>query len=221
MSKIYLIRHGESEMNAMQNSLKPQEKVILGRCNWSPLSQKGVEEARNVGRYLNRQGIVFDHIACSPAVRTQQTASHALEQLLDHDTLYRVLNSIQLSESLLERCWGAWDFQLKNERHIVDYQNLLEHNPSVFWDYLPPSGESNADVAERVRSFIEEYMLSYENSAVFTHRGCICALLVDAFRLNPKDILNLWMGPGSVSILTYEHNQWQNYKAEVFTPNNA
>ena len=217
MNKIYLIRHGESEMNAYQDSLGAEDKVLLGRCNWSGLSSKGVGQAKGVGNYFMKQGIKFDDISSSSAVRAQQTAQYALEQMIDRDCLHTTLNGIKISERLLERSWGNWDFQNKSHPDIIAFQKLLETDPVAFMEYRPPMGESNKDVANRVRGFIEENVLDYRQAAVFLHRGPICALLIELFDLNPSGVIGLWMGPGSVSTITYDKG-WKEYETEIFTP---
>jgi len=218
MGKIYFIRHGESEMNAMQDSLSPENKIVLGQCNWASLSPEGIEQAKKVGTYLSKEGVMFDYVTASYAVRTQQTASFVLREMLDRDNFYKKINNVKLSESLLERSMGDWDFEPKVNENIVNYQRLLKEDSETFWKYSPPSGESYADVSYRVRKFIEENLFGYETSAVFTHRGCICSFLIDTFKLYPDDIIGLWMGPGSISTVTFDNKQWKNYKPEIYTP---
>lgn len=80
---LYLIRHGESEMN-----LDERRGLVGGRCSSSPLTQKGSEEARKLGSYLGRRGKKFDYVFSSTAVRALNTAKLSLSEMgLTTDTI--------------------------------------------------------------------------------------------------------------------------------------
>ncbi len=70
-SELYLIRHGESRMNTNTH-------LIGGRSNESPLTDKGVLQARLLGEYLLANNILPSKVFVSPALRTRQTAVHTL-----------------------------------------------------------------------------------------------------------------------------------------------
>ena len=72
--KLFLIRHGESEMNT-------SPELICGRSNSSELTNRGWEEALALGTRLKKLGVQPDEIYSSPAVRTIQTANITLEQM--------------------------------------------------------------------------------------------------------------------------------------------
>ena len=72
---LYLIRHGESEVNK-NYSVK---KVFLGRNTWSELTERGIEQAKQLGKFLKNQK--FDKFFSSPTIRTQQTARHCLREM--------------------------------------------------------------------------------------------------------------------------------------------
>lgn len=72
MKRLVLLRHGESTWN--------KENRFTG---WTdvPLSVKGVEEAREAGRVLRREGYMFDVAYTSVLERATQTLALALEAM--------------------------------------------------------------------------------------------------------------------------------------------
>ena len=61
---LYLMRHGETMFNV--------QKKIQGWCD-SPLTERGKEQARSVGRYFQAEKIQFDHAYCSTSERSSDT----------------------------------------------------------------------------------------------------------------------------------------------------
>lgn len=70
MKKIFLVRHGQTEMNV--------RNLKQGRWD-SPLTEEGVQTAKTAGEYLKARGINFDHAYSSPAGRACDT----LEEITD------------------------------------------------------------------------------------------------------------------------------------------
>lgn len=90
---IYLIRHGESEIN-----LAPE--FIGGRSNWAELTQEGVVQAKLLGNWFNHNGIEFNAVYSSPAIRAQQTARYFCE------TVNFSLNGIELDRLIETITYG-------------------------------------------------------------------------------------------------------------------
>lgn len=67
---LYLIRHGQTLFNA--------RKKIQGACD-SPLTEKGIEQAKIAGAYFKEENINFDYAYSS----TQERASDTLELITD------------------------------------------------------------------------------------------------------------------------------------------
>jgi 2,3-bisphosphoglycerate-dependent phosphoglycerate mutase len=72
MYKVVLIRHGESQWN--------QENRFTG---WTdvPLAEKGIQEGRDAGRLLKKEGFSFDLAYTSVLKRANQTLNLALEEM--------------------------------------------------------------------------------------------------------------------------------------------
>lgn len=91
MSAIYFVRHGQSEMN--------RAKRWAGRTD-TPLTQTGHEQARQTGKQLKQQGLIFDCILTSPLSRAHDTAIHIAEET-GYDP-----SKIIVSDLLTERYFG-------------------------------------------------------------------------------------------------------------------
>ena len=68
MSKVYMIRHGQTLFNVLRRK--------QGWCD-SPLTELGIEQARQAGAYFREQGIQFDHVysSTSDAAATRRSSS--------------------------------------------------------------------------------------------------------------------------------------------------
>jgi 2,3-bisphosphoglycerate-dependent phosphoglycerate mutase len=96
MKKVVLIRHGESEWN--------KENRFTG---WTDvkLSEKGIQEAKEAGRILKKEGFVFD-VACTSVL------TRAIK------TLWLILEEMELMYIPVFRSWRL------NERHYGALQGL-------------------------------------------------------------------------------------------------
>ena len=156
------MRHGETTGN--------RDGVHQG---WGEvaLTEKGEEQARTLGRLLERSGIVFRRYICSDIYRAKQTAALVFPQLeegvIEYDTRLREIdNNIfagQRSDDLLEK-YGP------------EYKEYTQH-----LDYSPYGGESAESMLARTASFLKD--LKDEggdgNIAVLTHGGVIHAILAN------------------------------------------
>ena len=70
MSKLYFVRHGESEWNVADK--------ICGRTD-IPLTKRGHEQAVETGKKIVADGIKADEILYSPLLRAADTAKHISE----------------------------------------------------------------------------------------------------------------------------------------------
>lgn len=70
MAELYLMRHSQTLFNQLHR--------IQGASD-SPLTQRGIEDAKEVGAYFKQQGIKFDHAYSS----TQERACDTLEYITD------------------------------------------------------------------------------------------------------------------------------------------
>jgi broad specificity phosphatase PhoE len=144
MSKIFLIRHAESEGNVDKSVY--YEKHDSEIC----ITEHGHSQAKECStQLLQLIGDASADIYVSSYIRARQTAQYVFDALQQDD---QRLVTTQENPLLRERDWGGL-------RDIVDNRHLKKEGHFNFY-YRPDKGESYADAYGRVFSF-------------FTHLRCI------------------------------------------------
>ncbi|AFM00789.1 MULTISPECIES: histidine phosphatase family protein [Desulfitobacterium] len=159
MIKIILTRHGETLWNI--------EGRVQGALD-SPLTEKGVQQARKVGQRLQKEGIT--RIYSSDLPRAQATADEIRKAL--------GVEEILLDPALRELSFGEWEGK--------NWWDLRQRYPEMFtlWDTGPhqvqiPGAESMWEVSERAWQFVQELPRLHdgETLCVVTH-GMTLQLIV-------------------------------------------
>ena len=156
--RIILVRHGQSEGNADQMAYSRTQDYKLN------LTETGREEARNAGiKISNLIGEEGLYAYISPYFRTRQTYDEISKSVAHNVT--------QTTEDprLREQDWG-------HLRHPDD-SKLIENERDEYgtFYYRIPSGESGADVYDRVSTFFETIHRDFskpdfpENVLIVTH----------------------------------------------------
>jgi broad specificity phosphatase PhoE len=125
----------------------------------TPLSVKGLDQAKRLGRRMAKKGI--NRLVSSDYLRTQQTA----QQIADVCDVEVELNSL-----LRERNFG----ELRGQSY-----DLLETDPFAP-DYLPPKGESWLTFHERIAEAwkqIQEISAATQGNTLFVTHGLVCRSL--------------------------------------------
>jgi broad specificity phosphatase PhoE len=156
LTEIVLVRHGESIGNVARTNAMDAgaETIDVGlRDPDVPLTVSGEQQARAVGGWLAETSVAPDLVYCSPFTRARQTAELALAAG-DLDL------EVHLDERLRDRELGVLD--LLTHDGVVN--RFPEEEARRRWlgklYYRPPGGESWADVALRLRSFISDLMVA-------------------------------------------------------------
>lgn len=171
MLKIYITRHSKTIWN--------EEKRLQGRQD-SPLTQKGIENAQALKKYI--QNIHFDYIFSSPIPRAYHTAEIVFEN-------QNIIKDIRLSEM------NFGDFEGRKIADILktDYElyHQLWHEPENF-TYIP-HGESYDQVIERVRLFLNDLEKLPDQSQIMivTHGMYFIVLLATMLGLEKKDFIKI------------------------------
>jgi len=158
MTELYFIRHAESQANA-------QPHIIGGRSNHSPITEKGVEQAKQLGRHFLEKDIIPTQVFASPAVRTLQTARYTLRTM-------GVKLTPKIDGDLQEIDQGDWVGQ---NRHETYNEATLREIQRLGKDFKAPGGESMNEGGERMfgwvdRTFdITEAITDTQRVFVFTH----------------------------------------------------
>lgn len=122
MAKLLIVRHGESQAN--------RDNIFTGWTD-SPLTEKGIDQAHNVGKMLAQRGLLFNRVHTSYMSRAIKTANIILDEL---DQLYV---PIYKTWRLNERHYGA----LAGQNKALVKQQVGEkqlHRWRRGYDDLPP-----------------------------------------------------------------------------------
>ena len=204
MYKIVLLRHGESEWN--------KENRFTG---WTdvPLSDKGVEEARNAGALLKKEGFSFDLAFTSVLKRAIKTLWLALEEM--DEMWLPVTNSWRLNErhygalqglNKAETAQKYGDDQVKVWRRSYDVRPpLLDANDDRYPAKDPryknlspeeiPAGECLADTVARVipywRGVIVPEIEAGRKILIAAHGNSLRALVMHLENLSKEQVMEL------------------------------
>ena len=150
ITELWLVRHGESVGNVAASAASAQKLEVVpvpARDADVILSQTGLQQAEALGVWLGGLESVPSAAISSPYVRAEQTLLHAIGR--SGVTLPAVVD-----ERLRDRELGILDT-------LTHYGVAARHPEEAMrkaWQgkfyYRPPGGESWADVALRVRSFL-------------------------------------------------------------------
>lgn len=217
MSKLVLIRHGQSEWN-LENKFTGWIDVDL--------SEKGVEEAKNAGKLIKEHGLKFDQAYTSVLTRAIKTLHFALEE---SDQLWVPETK---SWRLNERHYGG--LQGLNKKATADkYGDEQVHIWRRSYDVLPPKIEDDSEFSqvhdrryadldpniiprtenlkvclERVMPFWEDYiapdLLAGKNVIIAAHGNSLRALTKYIENISDADIMNLEMKTGEPVVYTFD-----------------
>lgn len=217
MSKLVLIRHGQSEWN-LENKFTGWIDVDL--------SEKGVEEAKNAGKLIKEHGLQFDQAYTSVLTRAIKTLHYALEE---SDQLWVPETK---SWRLNERHYGG--LQGLNKKATADkYGDEQVHIWRRSYDVLPPKIEDDSEFSqvhdrryadldpniiprtenlkvclERVMPFWEDHiapdLLAGKNVIIAAHGNSLRALTKYIENISDADIMNLEMKTGEPVVYTFD-----------------
>ncbi|MDO8483201.1 MAG: class I tRNA ligase family protein [bacterium] len=177
LTRLILIRHGESEKNVLGLFDSSKDKY--------PLTKEGEDRAKLAGEKI--KGMNVDAIYASPVLRTRQTAEIVGKAVGKTPTL---------SDALWEVRSGEWDGKLdvvtEAEPERIAY-NKLPHEAF----YKAPrgkTGESWQDVENRAVDFVKEILKKHQGETVVlvSHEGPLMTLMRHLKDLSLEDITNLW-----------------------------
>lgn len=144
---IYIVRHGETEWNAINK--------VLGRATDLPLNEKGMKQAEEAAKQL--KDLEPDVFICSPLLRARQTADAIAKE---------IGMQYEIDDRLTEQDFGRFEGVPRDDK---DYQDAKRE---YFARY--PGGESYFDMAARIYPLLRE--LGEKKALLVTHGG-ICRIV--------------------------------------------
>lgn len=182
MKELWLIRHGETPWNL--------EGRFQGHLDVH-LSPTGLHQAYRVAERLSASGNFFGGLYSSDLQRATLTAK-PIGEALGLPTIH--------DERIREIYAGCLQGLLRSEidSRYPEFREAVQADP---WQTPRPGGESMADVASRVQSFLED--LPEGRSIIVTHGGVIRAALKLVVGLDERVWRKFQIGNTSITRLLY------------------
>lgn len=185
MSYLVLVRHGESEWNAMG--------LWTGLTD-SPLTEKGANQAKEAGKLLKE--INFDIGFTSPLSRAK-------------DTMFEIKKEtgfdfpVQENPKLNERDYGIYTgknkWEVKKELGDEEFLKLRRG-----WNYPIEKGESLKEVYGRVIPFYQEEVLPKikegKNILIVSSGNCLRSIVKFLEKISDEEISNIELSLGEIYV---------------------
>jgi len=188
MTRILLIRHGQTEWN--------RQEIFRGRAD-IPLSKEGFRQAGALAERLSEEHLAA--VYCSPLIRAFATAecmanSHGLRP--------------RQVDGLTDMDYGAWEGQ-QHERIKQQYPDLYARWQSEPHLVCPPGGEMLAKVRERAYPAVLEMVARHPEAAVavVSHRVVGKLILCAALGLGDDAFWRIRQDTCCLNVLEYEGNR--------------
>lgn len=221
MSKLILLRHGQSMWNKMN--------LFTGWVD-VPLSIEGVQEAIEAGKSM--ADVPIDHIYVSTLIRAQLTAMIVMSEhrggkvpLIRHpgkgkleewagiysDTAKAATIPVTKAWELNERMYG--ELQGLNKRETMDkFSEEQVHIWRRSFDTPPPKGECLADTAARaIPYFMKEitpHLEAGENVFIAAHGNSLRAIIMHLDGLSKEEVLKLELPTGEPRFYDFENGKF-------------
>lgn len=184
MTKLFLIRHGET-----QNNL---ELRYQGNSNQG-LTEKGILQAKSIAKCLQKEKL--ETIYSSALRRAFQTA----EIIGEHHNL-----TPNIHEGLNEIDFGAWEG--------LTYNEIESRFPGVFEKWVSgtdgieiPEGEARIDFHQRISSAVSSITKNHPDGqiAIVTHGGPIKSILCNILEVNPTAFWRIKQSNTALNIVEF------------------
>ena len=198
MNNLILLRHGQSQWN-LENRFTGWKDV--------PLTDKGIEEAKNAGKLMLKHNIKIDLIFSSILQRANKTAVLAIEQMNLKDFWKNDELIMDRNESLNERDYGDL-VGLNKEETAKKYGKKQVHLWRRSYKTRPPGGESLENVVQRVKPYFRKYVTPAlnlgQNILIVAHGNSLRATMIEVGLYKEDEISNIEIPTGSPFIISYE-----------------
>jgi len=188
---IFLVRHGQTEMNV--------KGLLQGRGVNVGLNSKGVKQAQKLGEFL--QNVKFDSVTTSTLLRAQETAQGVLA--INKKTCSS--EPIIYDEDLDELSWGELEGKCyREEPWASKHEHTVQMWNTGFSDYKLFGGESPNEVAQR--AFKSLRMIASnggKNNLVVSHAKTVRLILE---RFVPQDSFLKGVPNSGLYILSWNGN---------------
>ena len=162
------VRHGQTDWNA-ENRIQGQTDI--------PLNAHGRAQAKINGESLARLGLAQDiPFFVSPMHRAQETARIVRETMGLPPTDFTTVPNLR------ELTFGEWEGRTLVEVWTAD-PDPVEDRKRDKWNYVPPGGESYAQLALRVAPVLD----ALPDEAVIVSHGGVMRTIIQRYANVPED----------------------------------
>lgn len=164
---VYLLRHGETSYN--------RAGIVQGCGVDSDLNELGIEQARAF--HLTYRHLPFELVITSSLRRTRQTVHHFIDQGIPWLAM----------PELNEISWGDMEGKAYDNAGKKHFHQVTDAWRKGHFDARIPNGESAAELAGRLRRFVDHLHQRPESLMLVcshgrTMRGLLCLLLNKSLR---------------------------------------
>lgn len=134
ITKLYFVRHGESEANAAG--------ILAGQQD-SPVTNNGLRQAHDVARLIREEGLLFDRLITSPLSRAYDTAKIIAEK---NDL---PVQDIVVLDSIMEKYSGGFEGRAPAEMFAASEDEMRQAGGETFQDFYERVGRANEEIIQR------------------------------------------------------------------------
>lgn len=190
-TRVIIVRHGQSTYNA--------QKIIQGRCDRSVLTDKGINDAHQVGKALSE--LKIDAFYCSPLQRAKQTAEIIQQYLTD-------VSAVQPTEQLLEVDLPLWEEMRKDEvvAQFGDDYHQWKTNPQDF--NMTVAGKEHYPVRslyQQAQEFWQQAIAKHQGQTILitAHNGINRCLIMSAIGISVNRYHEIQQSNCCINILNF------------------
>lgn len=189
MTKIYMVRHGESAAN--------YERIYTGQSDF-PLTEKGFRQAEMAGEYFRNKGV--DCVIASPLKRAYNTG----ETIAEYCSV-----PIFTDNGLMEINAGDWE-----GKKFDDLVTLYPESYNHFWredigNCVPDGGEAVRDLYHRVTRTLDKIKNEHKGQTVVlaTHATPIRAMGAYLSGISAENLKDMhWASNASITYAAFDEN---------------
>ena len=198
MNNLILLRHGQSQWN-LENRFTGWEDV--------PLTDNGINEAKNAGKLMLKNKIKIDLIFSSILQRANKTAELAIKEMNLSNFWVGDQLIMTRDKNLNERDYGDL-VGLNKEETSNKYGKEQVHIWRRSYDVPPPGGESLANVVQRVKPYFEKSIApalnENKNIIIVAHGNSLRATMIQVGLYKKEEISSIELPTGIPFAINYE-----------------
>ncbi|WP_084759736.1 histidine phosphatase family protein [Nocardia mangyaensis] len=208
---LWAIRHAQSEANAWFADPATDQRPMPGTDAAVELTTHGHWQTQRLGDWLaSLAGVQRPTlVVCSPYLRTRLTWAMMAEAAAGRNRHLSPIRTL-VDERLRDREMGVFELHPYKAIQRRSREEAARRERVGNWVYRPPGGESLADVALRVRGFLDELdvVAAGEQVLVVTHDAVVVSLryildglgapVPDSLEPVPNASVSQWRREGSL-----------------------